>query len=50
MTNAPLRAAMGEAGRRRAEAHFDERAVIEAQRVVYRRLFEEKGLPWPGGA
>jgi glycosyltransferase involved in cell wall biosynthesis len=50
MTNAPLRAAMGEAGRRRAEAHFDERDVIEAQRVVYRRLFEEKGMPWPGGA
>jgi glycosyltransferase involved in cell wall biosynthesis len=43
-----LRASMGRAGRRLAEARFDERAVIAAQRRVYMRLFEEKGLPWPG--
>jgi hypothetical protein len=38
---------MGQAGRRRAEAEFDERLVIERQREAFRALFEEKGLSWP---
>lgn len=44
-----LRRRMGRAARRRAEAHFDERAVIERQRLIFTRLFAEKGLAWPGG-
>ncbi|GAB4326559.1 MAG: glycosyltransferase family 4 protein [Candidatus Sumerlaeia bacterium] len=36
--------AMGEAGRRRALALFDERLVLERQWAVYERLLREKGL------
>jgi glycosyltransferase involved in cell wall biosynthesis len=36
------RRAMGAAGRRRAEAHFDDRKVIERTLAVYRRLLEQK--------
>ncbi len=41
------REAMGRAGRRRAEAKFDEQKVIQAQKDVYERLFREKSIPWP---
>lgn len=47
MRDADLRRRMGEAGRRRAEAEFDERIVLERQREIMRSLFEEKGLRWP---
>ena len=45
--DAEARRRMGQAGRRRAEAEFDERLVIERQREAFRALFEEKGLSWP---
>jgi glycosyltransferase involved in cell wall biosynthesis len=38
----PRRRTMGEAGRRRAEAHFDDRQVIARTLAVYRRLLEQK--------
>jgi glycosyltransferase involved in cell wall biosynthesis len=38
---------MGRAGRRRAEAQFDERLVIQAQEEIYRQLFLEKRIAWP---
>jgi glycosyltransferase involved in cell wall biosynthesis len=40
-----LRARMGEAGRRRAEERFDERAVVRTVMDTYRRLAREKGHP-----
>jgi len=47
MRDADLRRRMGEAGRRRAEAEFDEQIVLERQRKIMRGLFEAKGLRWP---
>lgn len=41
---------MGAAARLRAENLFDEAAVIARQQALYRQLFEEKGLRWPGQA
>lgn len=46
--DAGLRRQMGAAARRRAESEFDERLVIERQERVFRELFKQKGLLWPG--
>jgi len=43
-----LRSRMGAAARRRAEQHFSEDLVIQRQEKIYRQLFREKGLKWPG--
>ncbi|MCX7016306.1 MAG: glycosyltransferase family 4 protein [Candidatus Sumerlaeota bacterium] len=44
LRDAEGRRRMGEAGRRRAEALFDERAVLRRQLEVYEQLIREKGL------
>jgi glycosyltransferase involved in cell wall biosynthesis len=46
--DAQLRAAMGRASRLRAQSEFDERLVIHRQEKIFRQLFNEKSLPWPG--
>jgi glycosyltransferase involved in cell wall biosynthesis len=43
------RAAMGAAGRRRAEERFDENAVVDRTLRVYERLLRERGIEPPGG-
>lgn len=48
LSDESLRRRMGEAGRRRAEELFDERKVIERQEEIFRKLYQEKGLMWPG--
>jgi glycosyltransferase involved in cell wall biosynthesis len=42
------RAAMGAAGRRRAEERFDENAVVDRTLRVYGRLLRERGIEPPG--
>ena len=46
--DAGLRRRMGEAGRARARAEYDEAIVIARQMERMRELFAEKGLTWPG--
>ncbi len=46
--DAELRRRMGEAGRRRAAEHYDERVVIERQLSCMRGLMRDKNLRWPG--
>jgi glycosyltransferase involved in cell wall biosynthesis len=46
--NAEKRAAMGAAGRRRAEERFDENAVVDRTLRVYDRLLRERGVEPPG--
>jgi glycosyltransferase involved in cell wall biosynthesis len=43
------RAAMGAAGRRRAEERFDENAVVNRTLRVYERLLRERGIEPPEG-
>jgi glycosyltransferase involved in cell wall biosynthesis len=46
--DAPNRAAVGEAGRRRALDRFDEDGVVERTLQVYRRLLRQHGIRWDG--
>jgi glycosyltransferase involved in cell wall biosynthesis len=46
--NAEKRAAMGAAGRRRAEERFDENVVVDRTLRVYDRLLRERGVEPPG--
>lgn len=50
MADSELRTKMGAAGLRRAQENFSEDAVIARQEAVYRKIFREKGLAWPGSA
>jgi hypothetical protein len=40
---------MGESGQQRVQEFFTERAVVEHQIDVYRKLLRERGL-WPDGS
>ncbi len=45
-----LRARLGDAARRRALTHFDQRAVARRSLEVYDAVARRKGLPWAGTA